>query len=526
MKIVTVEQMLELERRSAEAGFPPEMLMENAGLAAAKSAKDFLGDILGRSILVFAGPGNNGGDGLVAARYLHDWGAKVHLFLFKRKTRNDKNFALDTERGIGWTDIRSDEDLLRLDAALPSADMVIDALFGTGKTRPIEGVIKQALERVKAKKERRPDLKILAIDLPSGLNADTGAIDPACLSADLTVTLGYPKIGLLQFPGAARLGRLQIADIGILADLAADIKTQLIAADTVRSLLPARPPDANKGTFGRLLVVAGSINYVGAAYLACEGAMRTGTGLVTLAIPRSLQPILAGKLTEATYVPLPEDEPGIIGIEAVPVIRERLAGYDAVLLGCGLGQNAATVEFVKKLLPSLSLPMVIDADGLNILAQIPHWPQNLKANAVLTPHPGEMSRLTGIPIPEIQKDRLGVTRRAAATWGQTVVLKGAHTVIASPDGRARISGFANPGLSSAGTGDVLAGAIAGMLAQGLQPFDAATVGVYLHAMAGELVKAEMGDTGMIASDLLPKLPLAIKNCKDEGGRMNRKRGRC
>jgi len=515
VKIVTVEQMLELERRSAAAGSPPEVLMESAGLAVAKGAAEFLGDIIGRSVLVLVGPGNNGGDGLVAARHLHDWGARIHLYLVNRKTQTDKNFSLDMERGMAWTDAAGDGDLSIFDKVLSSADMVIDALFGTGKIRPLEGTVKQMLERVSAAKESRPGLNILAIDLPSGLDADTGAVDPACLFADLTITLGYPKVGLFRFPGAARLGRLQIADIGIPAGLAEGINTELITTESARNLLPPRPLDANKGTFGRLLVVAGCINYIGAAYLACEGAMRVGTGLVTLATPKSLQPLLAGKLVETTYIPLPESEPGVIGKEAAPLVREQIASYDAMLLGCGLGQHPATVQFLGDLLfdGSLCTPLVIDADGLNMLSQITRWWQMLPGKAVLTPHPGEMSRLTGMPIPGIQKDRLEAARKAAIEWKQTVVLKGAHTVVASSDGQARISGTANPGLASAGTGDVLSGVIAGLMAQGLRPFDAATSGVYLHAMAGELVRAEVGEAGMVAGDLLPRLPLVIKRIK-------------
>ncbi len=515
MKVVNVEQMLDLERRSADIGAPPHILMENAGLKVAQAAADSLGEVTGRCVVLLIGPGNNGGDGLVAARHLHDWGASIHLFLFKRNTENDKNFDLDVERNIPWKDISSDDDLPVLSELLDIADMVVDALFGTGKTRPFEGVIKQMIEQVKAQKELRPEMKILAIDLPSGLNADTGGVDPACLPADLTVTLGYPKVGLYQFPGAALLGRLQIAEIGISARLAAEIKTELITADAVRSLLPSRPLDANKGTFGRLLVVAGSINYIGAAYLVCEAAMRVGVGLVTLAIPKSLQPIVAAKLTEGTYLPLPEGQEGIIGPDALPFVQERLVDYEGLLLGCGIGQAPETVKFVEELLLSddLRIPAIIDADGLNILARLSNWQQRLKVPAVLTPHPGEMSRLIGQSVSTIQQDRLATALQGASNWGQTVVLKGAHTVIASLQGDARISGVANPGLASAGTGDVLAGAIGGMLVQGLSPFEASICGVYLHAEAGEMVKAGSGDAGMLASDLLSKLPLAIDGLK-------------
>ncbi|MDY6910890.1 MAG: NAD(P)H-hydrate dehydratase, partial [Chloroflexota bacterium] len=459
------------------------------------------------------GPGNNGGDGLVAARHLHDWGAKVRLFLIKRQMENDKNFALDMERNIPWTDAFADDDPATFGQALASADMVIDSLFGTGKIRPFEGVIKRMLEQVMQEKALRPALVLLAIDLPSGLDADTGAIDPASLLADLTVTLGYPKIGLLRFPGAGNLGQLEVADIGIPSYLAEGIKNELITAESVRGLLPSRPLDANKGTFGKLLVVAGSINYIGAAHLACESAMRVGTGLVTLATPRSLQAILATRLIEVTYIPLPETEAGVIGAEAVPVVRERLADYDAVLLGCGLGHNPATVEFVKRILPDLNMPLIIDADGLNILAQIPDWWRNLKGEVILTPHPGEMSRLLGSSVAEVQENRLETAIRAARQWNQTVVLKGAYTVVASPDGRAGISPVANPGLASAGTGDVLAGAIAGMRTQGLASFEAAICGVHLHSISGEIVRAEIGDAGMIAGDLLQGLPLVLKGIK-------------
>ncbi len=516
MKIVTVEQMIDMEQRGAEVGAPPDFLMENAGLATANCARDLLGDVVERSIPILIGPGNNGGDGLVAARHLHDWGAKVHLFLIKRKTENDKNFALDMERNIPWTDALAEENRAIFNETLSSADLFMDSLFGTGKTRPFEGILKELLESVAEEKKSRPEMQILAVDLPSGLDADTGAIDLVTITPDLTVTFACPKIGLLRFPGASCLGQLQIADIQIPEYLSDHIPTELITGEMVQSLLPPRPLNANKGTFGKLMVVAGSVNYIGAAYLACEAAMRVGTGLVTLATPKSLQPVLAGKLTEVTYLPLEESNPGMIDAEAVSTIRGQIADYDGLLLGCGLGQNPPTVEFVKKLLSNglSDKPTVIDADALNILAGAEQWWQNPPENAVLTPHPGEMSRLMKKPVAEIQENRLEAALMAAGEWNQTVVLKGAFTVIASPDGKARICGIANPGLASAGTGDVLAGATAGFIAQGLSAFDAATCGVYIHAMAGEIVKAEIGDTGMIASDLLLTLPVAINELKE------------
>ena len=489
--------------------------MENAGLAVAKSARELLRDVEGKSILVLVGPGNNGGDGLVAARHLHDWGAKIHLFLAKRKTENDKNFSVDMERNIPWVNAFTDDNLSKYQEVLSSADMVIDALFGTGRIRPFEGIVKEMLEQGMAMKKARPEMQILAIDLPSGLDADTGAIDSVSLCADLTVTLGYPKTGLFRFPGATNVGQLEIADIGIADNLVEGISTELTTSETVRELLPKRPLDANKGSFGKLMVVAGSMNYIGAAYLACEAAMRVGTGLVTLAIPKSLHPILASKLTEVTYVLLSEKEPGIASADAVSTIMGQLTSYDALLVGCGIGQNSETAVFVKDLLKNCpsDMPLVIDADGLNILSEIERWWESVGNQSVVTPHPGEMSRLTKKSVTDVQEDRLKIAADAAVEWNRAVVLKGAFTVIASPDGRISICSVANPGLASAGTGDVLAGAIAGMMAQGLSPFDAATCGVYLHAMAGELVKADIGDTGMVASDLLVGLPLVIKEIR-------------
>jgi NAD(P)H-hydrate epimerase len=405
-----------------------------------------------------------------------------------------------------------------LSSWLCSADVVIDALFGTGKIRPLEGIFRQILEAVKGTKERHPDVDIIALDLPSGLNSDSGAVDPACLAADVTITLAYPKRGLFAFPGAGKRGKLVVADIGIPAALADNIPTELITADWARSALPKRPPEANKGTFGRILVAAGSINYIGAAYLACAAASRVGAGLVTLATTRTIQPILAAKLTEVTYVPLTESGPGIVAAEASEIVKQHLPSYNVLLLGCGLGQSPQATEFIKSTLFS-SLPdpqpdLVVDADALNTLAKIPQWWQKLNQDAILTPHPGEMSRLTGLSIDEIQSNRLEVAREAATLWHKTVVLKGAYTIVAAPDGRAKINPQANPGLASAGTGDVLAGVISGLLAQGLPSFEAACCGVYLHSEAGERVREKLGDAGMIATDLLPLLPVVIKQLKE------------
>ena len=515
MKIVTSEQMRQIEQDCAGIGLSADMLMENAGKAVAEEVRRILGNLDRQHILLLIGPGNNGGDGLVVARYLNDWGAKVSVYLCGQRPPGDSNLELVQKSGITCVEASQDENLGEFDELLSSAVCIIDALFGTGKIRPLQGIFQQVLARVADAGRKHKEIRIIAVDLPSGLDADSGAVDPVCLYADNTITLGFPKLDLFEFPGAERVGTLTIADIGIPDHLAESVATESITEEWAKAVLPGRPLNANKGTFGKVLVVAGSINYIGAAYLACSGAMRVGAGLVTLATAACLQPILAAKLTEVTYLSLPESDSGIISPGAAELIAQQLNQYDVLLLGCGLGQSQSAIEFISSLLFGSGLPaLVLDADALNTLAQVPNWWQRLTNDAILTPHPGEMARLSGVSIEEIQTDRTGTAQRFAAEWHKTIVLKGACTVVAAPDGGCRISPVANPGLASAGTGDVLAGAVAGLVAQGLPLFDAAALGVYLHSRAGDLVKEVIGDAGMIATDLLPALPLAIKQLKN------------
>ncbi len=516
MKIVTAEQMRKIDQACARQGKPTSTLMENAGKAVAGATRDYLGEIKKQNIVCLIGGGNNGGDGLVAARYLKGWGAKVSMYLCSERPAGDTNLKLAKEKGITCIEARSDKDLKKLDGLLDKATCMIDGLLGTGKMRPLEGIFKKSLEKVNKVKEKR-DLSVIAVDLPSGMDADTGAIDPACPTADLTVTLAFPKAGLFKFPGAERTGSVIIADIGIPEKLAEKIDLELLMDEWAATTLPKRPLNSNKGTFGRVLINAGSINYIGAACLACGGALRVGAGLVTLATPSSLQSIIACRTAEVTYMPLPESGPGIISSEGAEVIYKQCGQYNVLLTGCGLGQNPATVEFLSCLLSKKGLPqLIIDADGLNILVRIPNWWQQIPEDTILTPHPGEMARLTGLTIDAIQKDRTGTALKYAKKWQKTIVLKGAFTVIASADGKCRVSPFANPGLASGGTGDVLSGVIAGLAGQGLKPYDAASLGVFLHGAAGERVGEEIGDAGMIASDLLPALPLIIKQLKNRG----------
>ena len=530
MKIVTADEMRLLERQAAEQGLTSEILMENAGLGVAKEVQHLCDGVIGKRIVVLVGPGNNGGDGLVAARYLHNWGASVRIYLCQRnltlksptvnariQQSEDKNLNLVLDMG-NTIHASEDKDISHLEANLASADLVLDALLGTGKARPMGGIMAQVVQKLTLAKAKHPRLTVVSLDLPSGLNPDTGAMDPNGVNADVTITLGYPKVGLFSFPGAQNVGELKMVDIGLPATLGRHISLELITSAWAGSVLPHRPLNANKGSFGRALVFAGSINYIGAAYLACAGASRSGAGLVTLATPRSLVPILAGKLTEATYLPLAEDSTGLL-LDSDEFL-EIAQTFDVCLIGCGLGQSPGATMLVKRITVSDEISTkcwVIDADALNILSQVPQWwsaCRRLGTNTILTPHPGEMARLTGYSVEEIQSNRVKVAREMAIKWGKIVALKGAFTVIANPEGNVMLSPFANSGLSSAGTGDVLSGIITGLAAQGLTPRDAAACGVYLHGASGEMICNDTGNAGILASDLLPAIPKAIKKLKE------------
>ena len=559
MKLVTADQMRQLEQRADKDGNTFANMMERAGKAVA-DAIAARADVHTLRALVLVGPGNNGGDGLVCARYLQDAGARVVVYLGKRKADDsDANLRLCRERGIPITDVKEDGDFAALRKAVGESNVLVDALLGTGVTRPLEGTVRQVLITVKEELGKRNveltnlvpsnlarDIRtlyrpssplIVAVDLPSGLNPDTGALDSDTLAADLTVTFAFPKKGQLVFPGAGAVGELTVADIGIPAKWAEADASEVADARQVAALLPVRARDSHKGTFGKAMVCTGSTNYVGAAFLAGSAATRAGAGLVTLALARAIYPIVAGSSHESTFVVLPDDL-GALVPDAVRVLSERLEGYDVLLIGCGFGRDPKTVEFVQRLLgigakpkaqigfssaieekekPGNLPPMVIDADALYALAQTDDWWTRLAPNAaVLTPHPGEMATLCRLPRDEVQADRIGVAKKFAAQWRQVVVLKGAFTVVAAPEGRVTILPFATPALATAGTGDVLAGTIVGMLAQGLEPFDAAVAGSYVHGLAGEIAQREIGSAGVIASDLLPRLPQAIRMTKDEG----------
>ncbi|HEY4684960.1 MAG TPA: NAD(P)H-hydrate dehydratase [Dehalococcoidia bacterium] len=498
MKLVTTAEMRAIEEAAFRAGFTATGLMENAGRAIAEAVRDHLGSARARRVLVLVGPGNNGGDGLVAARYLHDSGADVSVCLLAPRAADDANLAAVRSREIEVIEPVSPAGGAAgaLADAVGRADAVIDAVLGIGRQRPLGGAIAGALDLLRSR--RAP---LFAVDLPTGVDADSGAADPHAAAVDVTLALAYSKIGLHVLPGAACAGRVHVLDIGLDPALGDAIPTELLTEDWARAALPARPAESNKGTFGRVLVVAGSERYVGAAALACLGALRAGAGLVTLAAIDPVRAAVAAQLPEVTYLPLPEADGGI-DAAAADVILGALAGHDALLVGPGLGLATGTQALVRRLLASApQTPVVVDADALNALSRLAGWQDEVKASAVLTPHPGELARLTGGSVAEVQADRLGTARRSAQGWRQTVVLKGASTVVAQPDGRALISPYANAALATAGTGDVLAGAIAGLIAQGVAPFAAAGLGVYLHGAAAASFEEEYGASGLLASEL-------------------------
>jgi NAD(P)H-hydrate epimerase len=508
VKLVTAAQMRGLEQAAEAQGVSTAQLMENAGLAVAQEAWMLLGSLEDRRIVVLCGPGNNGGDGLVAARHLADWGVETYVYLLKPRP-DDPFISALAEQEVPMLAADDDPGQEALRRVLTGADLVIDALLGTGRARPIEGTLAAVLDSVRAAREVSVPPKILAVDLPTGLDADSGAVDAHAVAADQTVTFEYPKLGLYT-PERDIAGRLQVVEIGIPAGLGAELPLELLDTKWVRRLLPERPASANKGTFGKVLSLTGSGLYVGAAFLATAAAARSGAGLVTFACARSLLPILAVKFSEATFLPLP-DHDGFLAAAAAEPVREALAGYDVLLAGCGISQEGEVPQLVEALLASLPEQLkgaVLDADALNNLAKVAGWWERLRPGCVLTPHPGEMARLTGKSVAEIQAQRMDAASEAAKRWQQTVVLKGAGTIIAAPDGRVWLSPFSNPALASAGTGDVLAGAIAGFIAQGLAAPEAAACGVYLHGTAGDLLRKELGDAGVLASDVLAALPRA------------------
>lgn len=512
MKVVTAEEMRNIDSQTInEVGIPGAVLMENAGLGVVHAiVNDFPASEFNR-VSIFVGKGNNGGDGLVVARHLIKRGYNVNIYILSEseKFSGDAliNLQIAQKMNLPMQFILSEEQLTLHKDIISHSDIIVDSIFGTGLKGAVRGLAGDVIEFLNS-----TGIPIIAIDLPSGLDADFGKVEGACIRADLTVTMALPKRGLLLFPGAKYVGNLDVADIGIPDGIvdSQGIAVNLIQPSFASGLLPARPPDGHKGLFGRAFLLAGSVGLTGAATMASQSALRVGAGLVTLGIPKSLNPIMEVKLTEAMTVALAETEDHSIAMRASNKIMSLIENVDVIAIGPGLSRNSETSSLVRKLCREVKIPKVIDADGLNALADGKKVLKELGSNTVLTPHPGEMSRLIDRPISEIQADRINIAMDFAKENGVVLVLKGVPTVIATPDGEAYLNSTGNPGLASGGTGDVLTGAIAGFIAQGLSAKDAAILGVFVHGLAGDLVAEEKGNAGMIAGDVIEYLPLAIK----------------
>ena len=515
MKIVPPQQMRDIEDRSEELGVSKDTLMENAGQSIAKYLLNTTKNLVGTRVVLLVGQGNNGGDGIVAATRLDQLGAKVEVYLCAAVPKYQAMTDLLQQRGVQVSRIQEDCDLSQLREALELAEVVVDAVLGTGLSRAIKDPLSSILFCLQEERKRRPEVRLLAVDTPTGLDPATGLVDPACVAADATLTLGNPKSGLYRFPGAEFTGKVEVMDIGLPSGLDDDIRIDLITPNDARDVLPPRPLGGHKGTFGRTLVVAGSRHYVGAAYLAATAAGRSGAGLVTVATPSSVQMVLASKAVEPTFLPLTESTFGGLAPEAANEVIKVASDYESLLIGCGLGREPATEDFLRRLLlEKVGLPpMVVDADALNFLASTQSWEDHFSELAILTPHLGEMARLTSLSVSEISDNRIEVAQEYAHKWNKLVVLKGAFTVVGFPSGEVRQSPFANPAMATAGTGDVLGGVLSGLLAQEISLNNAATLGVYLHGLAGERVRDKLGDAGMLAGDLLPEIPRAVKSLK-------------
>ena len=490
--------MKAIETAVFAAGETPSVLMENAGREVARAVQRHLGSARARRIVVLVGPGNNGGDGLVAARYLHDAGAEVIVYVLTARDPEDANLQQVITRDLELLSLADGANLDSFAESVERSDAIIDAVLGTGHNRPLDGAFASTLALLE---DRRSPL--FAIDVPSGVDADSGTTDPRAVRADVTLTLGFAKLGLYSWPGSRYAGDVRVLDIGLPSSIADDIETSLLTSDWARLRLPERSGQSNKGTFGRVLIVAGSANYTGAAALAALGALRAGAGLVTLAGIAPVRAAVAAQFPEITFLSLPEYE-GAVGRGSGDVVARALPSYDVLLIGPGLGQSANAQALVRGILSdpaSGSIATVVDADALNCLAKVSNWPALLHPGAVLTPHPGEFGRLAATAISEVQSNRVSVARDQAHEWGQTVILKGAHTIVAGPEGQTLISSSANAGLATAGTGDVLAGTIAGLMAQGVNPIESAGLGTFLHSAAGDLYLDEYGASGLLASEL-------------------------
>jgi ADP-dependent NAD(P)H-hydrate dehydratase / NAD(P)H-hydrate epimerase len=520
VRVTTAAEMRELDRLAIETyGMPGVVLMENAGAQVARVLWQEYEDLQRRRVAVMCGRGNNGGDGFVIARYLHNRGVPVHVFIIGEPgdIRGDAGVHLDMLRRTGMAPevVNTSESAQAVGARLADYDLLIDALLGTGLKAEVSGVFQLIIAAMNA-----AGRAIVAVDIPSGLSADAGTLLGDHVRADLTVTMALPKRGLLLYPAAEHVGRLVVVDIGFPAAVRehAAVRCHTLEADAVAAQLQVRAPDTHKGTYGHVLIVAGGPGKTGAGALASMAALRTGAGLASFALPHSLNNAMEAKLTEVMTIPLPESEPGVLGGEAAKRLMEWLEGKSALILGPGIGTHPETVRCVHEILRRVRIPVVLDADGLNALATEPASVGDIQAPLVLTPHPGELARLRRTTTAEIQANRLPAAQETAGAYKAVVVLKGAHTIVAEPEGRLYINLSGNPGMATAGSGDVLSGMIGALLGQGYTPSVAAQVAVYTHGLAGDLAAAALGERSLIAGDLIEALPSAFRQLERDRGR--------
>ena len=507
MKIVTADEMRDIDRRTIkDYGIPGLVLMERAGLAVASRVRALFPL---KKVVVLCGGGNNGGDGLVAARDLYNSGVKVSVIMTTKKE------ALSSDCAVQYQIVKKMGIPAEFRNTLSGKDLhgsvVIDAVFGTGLARPVKGAIAGLFSFLNS-----ADAPVVAVDMPSGISSDTGEILGEAVMADCTVTFGLPKMAHFLYPGAGHTGKLFIEDIGFPTCLldADSIKASLVDRETASALIPARPRDSFKGDYGHVLVIAGSRGKTGAALMCGHAAFRSGSGFVTLGVPESLVESFHCRVTEEMVLPLPDDGNGMMSLKALDSILQFAAEkIDVIAIGPGIGVSSATKHIMTELVLRSAVPMVIDADGMNSIsasaknaAEVNDLLQKARSPIIFTPHPGEMARL--IYKPKVT-DRLGMPVTFAVNSGSYLVLKGVPTIIAVPEGDIFINTTGNPGMATAGAGDVLTGIIASLMGQGLNPADASALGVFIHGMAGDKAAAKGGEYSLVASDIIDALPAAF-----------------
>ncbi|BBO74133.1 bifunctional NAD(P)H-hydrate repair enzyme [Desulfosarcina widdelii] len=521
MYLVTADEMRRMDRTTIESfGLPGRVLMENAGRGATAF---FLKAIYRQStgpVGVAAGRGNNGGDGFVMARYLCQKGIPATVFLFSPKDRIQgdaaANLKLLDSMGVPVVEIVDKAAFEAQKLLMDRQRFWIDAILGTGLSSDVRGYFKTVIDSIN--NLNRP---VFSVDIPSGLNADTGQICGVCIRAQATATFGFAKVGHLTHPGRSLTGKLKVIEIGIPPHVAETIgcRQHLITADMLKNAFPSRQPTTHKGHAGHVLILAGSPGKSGAAAMAANASMRAGAGLVTLGIPKSLNPVLETMVTEPMTVGLPETDQGALDESAFERVRSLIEDKRCLAIGPGIGTAASTGRLLARLIEESPVPMVIDADGLNLIAADPAVLSRRKAPVVLTPHPGEMARLCGLSTAQVQDDRIGHARDFAQKHGVHLVLKGAATVVARPDGTVFLNVTGNPGMAAGGMGDVLTGLIAGLIAQGIEIFLASRAAVYLHGLAADRLESQKAPMGYLATEVMDTLPEAIKALMGENGRL-------